>query len=78
MNDRRLFIDVAKGMALLFLVLVVCGKTMGGGAILVAGAAFVMAITGRIGWLVMNLYIVHKDGITGVVLGPGSVGLNAN
>lgn len=82
MNDRKIIIDVLKGVALLVLVLIVCGKTMGGGAILVAGAAFVMAITGRIGWaiigyclfplmVVMNPYVLPKSGLTGVALRLG-------
>lgn len=79
MKDRKLIFDVAKGMALLLLVLLVCGHTKGGGAILVAGAAFLCALTGRIGWaiigyiffpllVVMNPFVVHKDGMTGMVL----------
>lgn len=79
MKDRKLIFDVAKGMALLVLVLLVCGHTKGGGAILVAGAAFLCALTGRIGWaiigyilfpfmVVMNPLVVPKDGMTGMVL----------
>lgn len=54
MKDRKLIFDVAKGMALLVLVLLVCGHTKGGGAILVAGAAFFCALTGRIGWAIIG------------------------
>lgn len=79
MKDRKLIFDVAKGMALLVLVFLVCGHTKGGGAILVAGAAFLCALTGRIGWaiigyilfplmVVMNPLVVPKDGMTGMVL----------
>ena len=79
MKDRKLIFDVAKGMALLLLVLLVCGHTKGGGAVLVAAAAFLLALTGRIGWaiigyilfpfmVVMNPLVVPKDGITGMVL----------
>lgn len=79
MKDRKLIFDVAKGMALLLLVLLVCGHTKGGGAVLVAAAAFLLALTGRIGWaiigyiffplmVVLNPLVVPKEGISGMVL----------
>ena len=79
MKDRKLIFDVAKGMALLVLVLLVCGHTKGGGAVLVAAAAFLLALTGRIGWaiigyiffplmVVLNPLVVPKEGISGMVL----------
>lgn len=78
-TDFKLFKDVAKGMALLVLVLLVCGKTMGAGAILVAGVAFMCAVSGRIGWaiigyilfpfmVIINPFVIPKEGITGMVL----------
>lgn len=78
-SDYKLFKDIAKGMALLVFVLLVCGHTKGGGAILVAGAAFLCALTGRIGWaiigyiffpllVVMNPFVVPKEGMSGMVL----------
>lgn len=77
--DSKLFKDVAKGMVLLVLVLFACGKTMGAGAIAVAGAAFMCAVSGRIGWavmgyilfpfmVVMNPVVVAKTGVTGMVM----------
>lgn len=79
MKDRKLIFDVAKGMALLLLVLLVCGHTKGGGAILIAGASFLCALTGRIGWaiigyilfplmVVMNPLVLPKEGLSGMVL----------
>lgn len=88
MKDRKLIFDVAKGMALLVLVLLVCGHTKGGGAVLVAAAAFLLALTGRIGWaiigyilfplmVVLNPLVVPKDGITGLVLRLGPMAITA-
>lgn len=79
LSDYKLFKDIAKGMALLVLVLLVCGHTKGGGAMLVAGVVFLWALTGRIGWaiigyilfpfmVVMNPLVVPKSGMTGMVL----------
>lgn len=86
MKDRKLIVEVAKGMALLVLVLLVCGHTKGGGAILVAVATFLCALTGRIGWaivgyilfplmVVMNPLVVPKDGMTGMVLRLGPMAI---
>lgn len=79
MNDRQLFISVAKGMVLLLLALLACKYTYGGGALLIAGITLVMAFSGRVGWaiigytlfplmVVMNPFILPKNGITGMVL----------
>lgn len=79
MNDRKLFKDVAKGMALLLLAMLACKYTMGGGAIVIALIALAMALTGRIGWaiigyclfpfmVIMNPFVLPKSGITGMVL----------
>lgn len=88
MRDRKLIFDVAKGMALLVLVLLACGHTKGGGTILIAGAAFLCALTGRIGWaiigyilfplmVVMNPLVMPKDGMTGMVLRLGPMAITA-
>lgn len=79
MSDYKLIKDVAKGMALLLLAMLACKYTMGGGAIAVALIAFVMAVTGRVGWaivgyclfpfmVVMNPFVLPKTGITSMVL----------
>ena len=79
MNDRQLFISVAKGMVLLLLALLACKYTYGGGALLIAGITIVMAFSGRVGWaiagyalfpfmVVMNPFILPKNGVTGMVL----------
>ena len=79
MNDRQLFISVAKGMFLLLLALLACKYTYGGGALLIAGITLVLAFSGRVGWaivgyslfplmVVMNPFILPKNGITGIVL----------
>ena len=79
MNDRQLFISVAKGMFLLLLALLACKYTYGGGALLIAGITIVMAFSGRVGWaiagyalfpfmVVMNPFVLPKNGITAMVL----------
>lgn len=79
MNDRKLFKDIAKGMVLLLLAMLACKYTMGGGAIVIALTAFVLAVTGRVGWaivgyclfpfmVIMNPFVLPKSGITGMVL----------
>lgn len=80
--DIKLFRDIAKGMALLLLVVLACGRTMGAGAVLAVGATFLCAMSGRLGWAVigyilfpfltvMNPLIVAKGGLTGTVLRVG-------
>lgn len=80
--DIKLFKDIAKGMALLLLVVLACGRTMGAGAVLAVGATFLCAMSGRLGWAVigyilfpfltvMNPLIVAKGGLTGTVLRVG-------
>ena len=82
MNDRQLFISVAKGMVLLLLAMLACKYTMGGGALVIAVLAFGCALTGRLGWALMayilfpfmvvtNPYLVPKNGITTMVLRLG-------
>ena len=79
MNDRKLIKDVTKGMVLLLLALLACKYTMGGGALVIAGITLVMAFSGKVGWaivgytlfplmVVMNPFILPKNGITGMVL----------
>ena len=79
MNDCKLFKDVTKGMVLLLLAMLACKYSMGGGAIVIALIAFAMAVTGRVGWaiigyclfpflVVMNPFVLPKEGITGMVL----------
>lgn len=79
MNDRQLFISVGKGMVLLLLAMLACKYTMGGGAIVIAGIALVMAFAGKVGWaivgyalfpfmVIMNPFVLPKSGITGMVL----------
>lgn len=79
MNDRKLIFDVAKGMVLLLVAMLACKYTKGGGAALLAIAAFVCAVSGRVGWaliayilfpfmVVMNPYVLPKSGATGMIL----------
>lgn len=79
MNDRKLILDVGKGMFLLLLAMLVCKYTKGGGAVVLLGIAFFSALSGRVGWaiagyilfpfmVVMNPYVLPKSGATGIVL----------
>ena len=81
---KNLIASVLKGMTLFVLTLAVCKYSKGVGAAAIVGIAFCLAVSGKIGWalvgyilfpfmVIMNPYLLPKEGITSIVLRLGPV-----